>query len=130
MTAPTSRTTPHRTSDPLHRLIQRATGAPGPDVPRIENIMREEIFHSTLDWQTREQLVQAAREAQQRLNEDRELYDLDHACRAAMFHKMRAEADLREADTAAHRLALAAAETAYEAARSSLFARLDETAAN
>jgi hypothetical protein len=29
----------------------------------VEDIMRHEIFHSTLDWQTRAQLHQGAREA-------------------------------------------------------------------
>ena len=48
--------------NPLHRLIREATDAAADDMARIENIMREEIFHSTLDWQTREQLADAARE--------------------------------------------------------------------
>lgn len=30
----------------------------------IEEVMRQDIFHSTLDWQTREQLEEAAREAE------------------------------------------------------------------
>ena len=112
------------TLNPLHRLIREATDAAADDVPRIENIMREEIFHSTLDWQTRAQLAEGARQAHRRLNEDRELYDLDHACRVAMFHKMRAEADLRERRTEASRTAVAAAETRYEAARAKLLASL------
>ncbi len=29
----------------------------------VEDIMRHDLFHSTLDWQTREQLQDAAREA-------------------------------------------------------------------
>lgn len=111
--------------NPLHRLIREATDAATDDVARIENIMREDIFHSTLDWQTREQLADAAREANRRLKEDRELYDLDHACRAAMFHKMHAEAALRERGTAANRTAVTVAETRYEAARAKLLASLD-----
>lgn len=125
MKTPTSECVARRGSNPIHHLIQRATGAAGPDLPRIENIMREDIFHSTLDWQTRAQLEQAAREAHQLLNDNRELYDLDHACRAAMFHKMRAEADLREADTAAHRAGVAAAERTFQTARATLFGKLD-----
>ena len=44
--------------------IAAATGETNPDVLReIEDIMRHDIFHSTLDWQTREELDAAAREA-------------------------------------------------------------------
>ena len=45
-------------------IIADATGET--DVARvntIEDIMRNDIFHSTLDWQTRAQLARAAREA-------------------------------------------------------------------
>jgi hypothetical protein len=105
-------------------LIHQATGAPAEDLARIENIMREEVFHSTLDWQTRKQLADAARQAHRRLNDDRELYDLDHACRVAMFQKMRAEAALREHDTPEKRAAVETAEAQYQAAKSKLFAQL------
>ena len=45
-------------------LIKEATGVADVDhIERIEDTMRNVIFHSTLGWQTREQLVQAAREA-------------------------------------------------------------------
>ena len=44
-------------------LIIRATGVPGRDARYVEDIMRNDIFHSTLDWQTRAQLVRAARKA-------------------------------------------------------------------
>ena len=47
-------------------LIQEATGVTDLEhIERIEDTMRHVIFHSTLDWQTREQLMQGAREAQQ-----------------------------------------------------------------
>jgi hypothetical protein len=47
-------------------LIKEATGVAVVDhIERIEDTMRNVIFHSTLSWQTREQLVQAAREALQ-----------------------------------------------------------------
>lgn len=122
-----STTLPRPRPDSIHRLIQDATKAPAKDLAQIENIMRDEIFHSTLDWQAREQLADAARQAFARLNEDRELYGLDHACRMAMFHKMRADAALREHDTPANRAVLAEAEANYETARTKLFSRLDET---
>lgn len=108
------------------RLIWQATRAPVGDLVLIENIMREEIFHSTLDWQTREQLVQAAHEAQRRLNDDRELYNLEYSCRMAMLQKMRAESAVRECDTADGRAALDNAAAKYETAKTALFARLDD----
>ncbi|MDP2092712.1 MAG: hypothetical protein Q8K50_02300 [Hydrogenophaga sp.] len=47
-------------------LIQEATGVTELDhIERIEDTIRNVIFHSTLDWQTREQLEQGAREALQ-----------------------------------------------------------------
>ena len=47
-------------------LIQESTGVTDlAHIERIEDTMRNVIFHSTLSWQTREQLVQAAREALQ-----------------------------------------------------------------
>jgi hypothetical protein len=112
---------------PLHRLIEESTDAPAKDFSQIENIMREEIFHSTLDWQSREQLADAARQAFARLNADREMYDRDHACRIAMFQRLRAEADLREHDTPANHAAVAEADARYQAAKESLFAQLDTT---
>jgi hypothetical protein len=59
----------------LHTFIREITGACRQDVKHIENIMREDIFHSTLDWQTYQQLAEAAREAYELLKHDRELYD-------------------------------------------------------
>ena len=44
-------------------LIIKATGANVKDAGYVEDIMREDIFHSTLDWQSREQFLRAAREA-------------------------------------------------------------------
>ena len=80
---------------PLHQLIQAATGATAGDFAQIENIMRAEIFHSTLDWQTREQLGDAARQAYALLNENREQYEISHADSLAMFRKMQAATIVR-----------------------------------
>jgi hypothetical protein len=44
-------------------LIIKATGVSGKDAGYVEDIMREDIFHSTLDWQSKAQFVRAAREA-------------------------------------------------------------------
>ncbi len=45
------------------KIIKGATGCDDSELKEIENFMRDIIFHSTLDWQTREQLEKAAREA-------------------------------------------------------------------
>lgn len=43
------------------------------DAAEIETIMRQDIFHSTLDWQTKGQLKKAAREAAELLPMLREM---------------------------------------------------------
>lgn len=44
--------------------IAEATGVTDPaDLADIEDCMRHDIFHSTLDWQTKAQLMRGAREA-------------------------------------------------------------------
>lgn len=121
-----STTLPRSHVNTLHRLILDATNAPRKDLGCIENIMREEVFHSTLDWQSREQLICAAREAQARLNEDRELYDLDHACRVAMFHRLKAETAVRETNSTENQTVLMAAIERYEAAKAMLLDQLDK----
>ncbi len=44
------------------KLIAEATGCEATEAAEIEEIMRDTIFHSTLDWQTRDQLIQGARQ--------------------------------------------------------------------
>jgi hypothetical protein len=51
--------------------------------------MREDIFHSTLDWQSREQLRRAAREALQLLEQNRDLYEMERAQTRVIFEQMR-----------------------------------------
>ncbi len=43
--------------------IKRATGCADTEAAQIEDVMRNVIFHSTLDWQPREELEEAARMA-------------------------------------------------------------------
>jgi hypothetical protein len=42
-------------------IIRQATGCTEAQAARIEDVMRNVIFHSTLDWQTREELEESAR---------------------------------------------------------------------
>lgn len=57
-----------------HQVISEATGYTDSEaLEAIEDCMRHTIFHSTLDWQTREQLEDAARESVLVLKETGEL---------------------------------------------------------
>lgn len=44
-------------------LIIKTTGVSEKDARYVEDIMREDIFHSTLDWQSRAQFLRGAQEA-------------------------------------------------------------------
>ena len=45
-------------------MISKATGETDPErLARIEKCMRQDIFHSTLDWQTARQFNEGARDA-------------------------------------------------------------------
>lgn len=52
---------------PYQQVIVEATAASGKDAEYIEDIMRNDIFHSTLDWLSRAQLVRGARAAMKML---------------------------------------------------------------
>jgi hypothetical protein len=123
MKAPTQ---PQPSSNCLDVLIRESTKAPSKNLIQIEHFMQDEVFQSTLDWKAREQLAAGARLALARLNENREWYILDQACRVAMFHKMHAESVLRNQNTRSNRAAFAEAERRYEALRDNLLVRLDE----
>ena len=74
---------------PYSEIIAAATGAGGDDLAIIEDIMRNEIFHSTLDWQSRTQLENAARKAAALLEADREFYVHSLKVRRLTFEEMR-----------------------------------------
>ncbi len=44
-------------------MIRKATGCDAGDVDEVESLMRDVVFHSTLDWQSREQFDDGARQA-------------------------------------------------------------------
>ena len=49
----------------MHRdIIKQATNCTDAEVSQFEDLMRNVIFESTLDWQTREELIAAAKVAQ------------------------------------------------------------------
>lgn len=72
----------------LHKLIRRATSAPADDVDLIEHIMRSDVFHSTLDWQTEDQLAHGARQAFALLEANREMYAMEQAAGQAVWQQM------------------------------------------
>ena len=51
------------------KLIKEATGCTNEEVPQIEDFMRNAIFQSTLDFQSKAVLVQAARDAKECLSQ-------------------------------------------------------------
>lgn len=77
--------------------IQDATNAPAEILPILERIMREEIFHSTLDWQTARQFKAAARKAHKMYREAHFYYDADQAHHAARWAACLAESALTAA---------------------------------
>lgn len=72
-------------------MIMQATGCAAADAAMVEDIMRNEVFHSTLDWQTRSEFRSVARKADRILTENRALYaGFYHAARAARLQMKRA----------------------------------------
>jgi len=88
---------------PYAPLISAATGARADDLPKIETIMRDEIFHSTLDWQTEAQLADAAYQAYQLLRSNRAFYEMHFSHLTTVFEEMRKETRKREAAEALDR---------------------------
>ena len=95
------------------RQIQEATGAAAETLPILERIMRDEIFHSTLDWQTALQFNAAARRALKLYQQNRPFYDADQVLQAARWAMSLAETDLQKARESGEVTAIHAAEAAY-----------------
>lgn len=98
--------------------IADATGAPDEILPILERILREEVFHSTLDWQSAAQLRAGARKAYRLYLGDTAFYDAfdrHHRASYRLFAAENALAGAREAG--AEPADLAAAELACEQAR-------------
>jgi hypothetical protein len=71
------------------QMIVEDTGCKPADAAMIEYIMREDIFHSTLNWQTRAEFRSGAHKAANILAEDRPLYEEHFAKTRAVFEQMR-----------------------------------------
>lgn len=82
---------------PYHSLIQEATGAPSRILPILENLMRDEVFHSTLDWQSREELMAGAVKAHALYRRDSSLHNAEAAYQKARFAAAVADNALQDA---------------------------------
>lgn len=72
------------------KTIVMDTRCPLEDASKVECLMRDEIFHSTLDWLSRAQFRRGAREAHQLLQDDRAFYDHYFAEMRRVFEEGRA----------------------------------------
>ena len=71
-----------------HSLINQATGlSRKEDLQEVEDIMRDVIYHSTLDWQTRAELWRGAKKAHKVM---KELRNADSKASKASKQKPRA----------------------------------------
>ena len=87
----------HANTRCISTLIQEVTKSPLQDVAMIEHIMRSDIFHSTLDWQTRHQLVDGARAAHSLLVTNRELFEFEQKAAAAFCAELATSAQTPQA---------------------------------
>jgi hypothetical protein len=103
-------------------MIQEATGAPSHHLGLLENILRQEVFHSTLDWQTRAEFDRGAKRAYALYRRDSAFYDAHFALRAATFQLMQADTLLADAQTSGSAAEITAATSRAESARAALAA--------
>lgn len=67
------------------RMIVEDTGCSVEESGKVETVMRLDVFHSTLDWQSRAEFRRGAREAWRLMNERREDYEeYFRQCRASL----------------------------------------------
>ena len=78
-------------------MIKAATGAPEKLLPTLERIMRRDVFHSTLDWQSAVEFARGARQALAFYRRDAAFYDAETAQLAAFFVCAQAEQALASA---------------------------------
>ena len=82
---------------PYERDIIEQLGCSSQDASMVEDIMRRFVFHSTLDWLSREELDRGAREAWEMLMADREMFEQDCTDRRRVFAESRSCEALQEA---------------------------------
>lgn len=94
-------------ASPYSQLIAAATGAPASKLGILENIMRDEIFHSTLDWQTADQLAAAARQAHDIYRSAPCFYDMEAIHQKAVYNLSKLESRLAKIQDLETRVSLA-----------------------
>lgn len=85
-------------ASPYNDLIVEATGALPHEIATVEVIMLEDVFHSTLDWQTSEVFAEGARQAYALYQSDRPFYHAEMQRRHFSFHALKTENKIREAE--------------------------------
>jgi len=78
-------------------MVEAATGAPEKLLPTLERIMRRDVFHSTLDWQSAAEFDRGARQALALYRRDAAFYNAETAELAAFFVFAKAEQALARA---------------------------------
>jgi hypothetical protein len=106
-------------ASPYASLIAAATGAPEERLALLENLMRDEIFHSTLDWQSAEELAEGARRAHDLYLAAPAYYDSLLVLQRAEFRLADLEARLRKARDAGDSAKATDFETRVQLARES-----------
>lgn len=79
----------------------------------LEKIMREDVFHSTLDWQTRDEIIAGAKEAYQLFRADEAFHRASLRCQKARFRFLKAGGENPEVEPSPE---LEKAREEYEAA--------------
>ena len=84
---------PEQHIGPYQRDIMEQLRCSAEDAAMAEDIMRNHVFHSTPDWQTRKQFQKDAREAWKILESDRKMFEVYYRAARQAFEEMR---DARE----------------------------------
>ena len=98
-------------------------------LPILERIMREEVFHSTLDWQTAHEFNQGAKKAHKIYMGDAAFYDAEHAHRGQAYLHFKAEVELNAARESGDAARITEAERAFAVAAAAELAARTKVAA-
>lgn len=90
-------------SSPYASAIALATGARARDWGMIETIMRTEVYHSTLDWQSASEFEDGARKAYRILQANRPFYELSRRQAELLCKEMKVRQQMEKAEAALSR---------------------------
>lgn len=85
---------PEQHIGPYQRDIMDQLGCSAEDASMVEDIMRNHVFHSTLDWQTKAQFRRGTREAWELLESDREMFEDYYRKARQAFEGVRQQAEV------------------------------------